>query len=602
MSSTLQCPSRVLGIPSERSLIVNVGEPYGSTQALVLMPDGTFAGLKSSDPWGGLVLGQPTPVRTCGPSQNAAQSSEQQASRIFSDICSACWDPYSGCVYAARLGSASREGPGLVRLSVEGAATTITAQTNQAEEGGGSGRGATLQCYRVASDGLGCLYLLSGARLHRLHLPAAWQAAPSGVARFADAAWCRGDAGEPEQQGLGQGGLEQGGAERQPRDQQDVRGPAADAVPTVELQVAPLPCGPIDRHLSAVAYDPVSRSLVLCTSTAVYRLPVEGLGAATGGEAVQEPVLIAGRKAEERGEEQSRDGVGTEARFSCIVGLAVDGAGGAWVLDLCYLADPMVIRLVHVHLDSGRVTTVPAGLTFSEYSWSLAILRNGCLALMPYDRPELLLLHLGLTPQWSGPAHGTLPADLGGLLDRQPDGSADVEVEVGGQVFVAHRQVLAARSLYFRQRLDPEAGFADGGAPRLSLPDADPAVFGAVLRFMYTDSAGPVPPKMLQPVGELADRLLLPGLCAQVGSQLLWRVSLETVVGLLLWAEQRSGSFGPLLGGLKEWVLDNTGPESGRLLPPEQALRLMRDSPALALQLLYTGRAEGREHKRRRPE
>ncbi len=127
----------------------------------------------------------------------------------------------------------------------------------------------------------------------------------------------------------------------------------------------------------------------------------------------------------------------------------------------------------------------------------------------------------------------------------------------------------------------------------------DPAAFGAVLRFMYTDSAGPVPP---EPLGELADRLLLPGLCAQVGSQLLGRVCAESVVGLLLWVEQRSGSFGALLGGLKEWVLDNTGPESGLLLPAEEALRLMSECPRLALQFLYTGRTEGREHKRRRQE
>lgn len=89
-------------------------------------------------------------------------------------------------------------------------------------------------------------------------------------------------------------------------------------------------CGAhIDWRLLSVAYDPTSRSLVLCTCSAVYRLPVEGLGAAAP-KTVHQLELVAGAE----GEDGHLDGVG--ALFNHIWAVAVDGTGTAWVLD--YLA------------------------------------------------------------------------------------------------------------------------------------------------------------------------------------------------------------------------------------------------------------------------
>ncbi len=505
----------------------------------------------------------PTDIRICEPKTLATSDRVAQPRLV-----SICWDAYTGHAFAV-------VGRAMVRLSEQGEATVVAGHPTEAGRLDGSGLSARFTCCNeILSDGQGCLYVIDQHELRRLQLPSTLGPSPSGAA-----------------------------------------GTAARASPGGEVRVTTVGCGHLDGRLRRGAYDAASRCLVLCTRTAVCRLPVAGLGAAAPG-ALHKTVLVAGK----RGSAGSgfKDGVGKAARFRCIRSVAVDNSGTAWILDRDrelsgYGSDSeeeekLLGSIYGSHLrrvdPSGAVTTVwDAGRCTCA-----AVLRNGCLALLQPGDKEMRLVQLGLADSWGGPrprsiVPGTLSSDLGELLDRQPDGSADVEVEVGRQVFAAHRSVLAARSPYFRQRLDPGAGFADGRAPRLSLPDADPAAFGAVLRFMYTDSAGPVPPELLQPVGELADRLLLPGLCAQVGSQLLGRVCAESVVGLLLWAEQRSGSFGALLGGLKEWVLQHNEPEAGRLLPDEDVLRLMRESPELALQLLQHRRADGEgDTKRRRKE
>ncbi len=290
------------------------------------------------------------------------------------------------------------------------------------------------------------------------------------------------------------------------------------------------------------------------------------------------------------------DGRGPHARFRGILGLVVDGCGCAYVTDYNEAANSTAVRWV---APDGTVVTLVSHL---EGIWGYpAILPNGYLALCSRGGSQLMVLDLGLTPNAcdaaaaataaaSSPAPHTLASDLGELLDRQPDGTANVTVEVGGQAFAAHRGVLAARSPYFRQRLDPGAGFADGGAQRLSLPDADPAAFGVVLRYMYTDSVGAIAEGLLQHVGELADRLLLPGLCEEVGTQLLAGVSEDNVVSLLLWADQRSGSFGALLAGLKEWFVVRKDAVAGRDLTSIR--RLMVESPDLAVELYHSPRQE----------
>ncbi len=583
-----------LSSPAEVTSVVPAGDREDGTRAFVFTKDGSMMKLQSSAPWdAGLSLSQPTPVRVVAPPAEVAAAADLPPLAIRY----ACWDAFSGCVYAA-------VGKAVMRVSEDGHATVIKGHLDH------MGEIYECLCLRgIWSDGEGCLYVLrlsisSQHILDKLQLPALWcSMPPSGATNgAAPSSGCSNEGAQQQQQGQQQ----------------------ADT----EVQVS---SSPIDDFVG-LAVDPTSRNMVVCSETAVYRIQKpgavrseEGLQTGPAGAGTQQgaragagaglvaaaanvPAMVAGSE----GTSEYADGVGSVARFSKFAGIAVDGEGIAWVLDSYCETEPdeadgggdmracSCTRLRRVDLSTGEVTTIDAApLTWNRHSFnSITVLANGCLVLSD-GSCTVTLLQLGLRPPWAGPGlitgpSYTLAADLGALLERQPDGSADVEVEVGGQVFAAHRSVLAARSPYFRQRLDPGAGFADAGAARLSLPDADPHAFAAVLRYLYTDSAGPLAHDLLQPVGELADRLLLPGLCAQVGRQLLGRVGLENVVGLLLWAEQRAGSYGALLGGLKEWFLRHHSPDQGRVMPDGEVMRLMRESPGLALQLLYHRRVDGR--------
>ncbi len=619
--------------------VVSLGYDNGAAYALVFLATPLMFKFRFSTK---CIKSGPTPIRIREPKEHATPDLHENL-----QFHSACWDSYTNCVFAA-LGYA------VVRVAENGDATVVAGHptrqgTFTAQEGclDGTGLHARFQarrnCNDLVSDGEGCLYLLDSGRLRRLQLPAAWRAAATeGDGAAVAAQWGfpgaeeeeneedEEDEEDKEQQQQQQGGDAAGSsaAKQAPAAGVPAMGPRPRPLPAGEVVVTTVCCGALDRRLRWQAYDPASRSLVLCTRRAVYRLPVAGLGAASH---VHDPVLVAGNVA--RRWVHSADGVGTEAHFIWIEGVAVDGTGSAWTLesDMDPFRDPerrspddselseVELDLIELQLrrvrPNGKVTTVAEsekwrggrddGPNYAMFGSAPTILHNGWLAVVSRYEEGVLLVQMGLTPPGVAaaagpsprdpcPAAGTLSSDLGELLDRQPDGSTDVEVEVGGQVFAAHRTVLAARSPYFRQRLDPGAGFADAGGPRLSLPDADPGAFAAVLRYMYTDSAGPVPPELLQPVGELADRLLLPGLCAQVGSQLLGRVCAESVVGLLLWAEQRS-SFEVLLSGLKEWFTTFCVPQRGGILSLEELGRLQRESPSLAQELLPGGEQVGHE-------
>ncbi|KAG2500326.1 hypothetical protein HYH03_001902 [Edaphochlamys debaryana] len=191
------------------------------------------------------------------------------------------------------------------------------------------------------------------------------------------------------------------------------------------------------------------------------------------------------------------------------------------------------------------------------------------------------------------PPCGSLHADMGALLDRQPDGTADLTLVVGDRRFPVHRAILGARSPYFRQRL--EGGFADGAAAELSLPDADPDAFALVLRWLYTGAVD-IPSALAPAVAELADRLLLPELCSDAQAVVLSGVSAETVVGCLLWAEGLGGSFAPLLSQLKAWCAEHG--EEVVATAPESLEQLSARNPKLAAGLMAD--LLGRSPKQRR--
>ncbi|KAG2500405.1 hypothetical protein HYH03_001976 [Edaphochlamys debaryana] len=184
-------------------------------------------------------------------------------------------------------------------------------------------------------------------------------------------------------------------------------------------------------------------------------------------------------------------------------------------------------------------------------------------------------------PAPASPPRRTRHADMGALLDAQPDGTADLTLVVGSRRFPVHRAILIARCDYFRQRL--EGGFADGAAAELNLPDADPAALELLLRCIYTGAVG-IPAALAAAVAELADRLLLPELCSDAQAAVLSGITAETVVGSLLWAERLGGSFSGLLSSLKAWYLEHH--EEVQEAAPDGLKRLSVESPDLMVELV----------------
>ncbi|KAG2500379.1 hypothetical protein HYH03_001953 [Edaphochlamys debaryana] len=293
-----------------------------------------------------------------------------------------------------------------------------------------------------------------------------------------------------------------------------------------------------------------------------------------GAGAAAAPVLLAGRE----GVRGTADGRGEEASFEDIFSLTVDAGGNIIVADIPQ--DTTVVRRV---APDGTVTTLAR---LEEGLHRPAILPNGYLALCNCNEPSLLVLDLGLNPPPllppapAGPPRRTLHADMGALLDAQPDGTAGLTLVVGGRRFPVHRAVLIARCDYFRSQL--EGGFADGVAAELSLPDADPAAFELLLRFVYTGAVD-MPSALALAVAELADRLLLPELCSDAQAVVLSGVSAETVVGDLLRAVRLGASFSGVLSSLKAWYLEHhdevhTGAPA--------SLERLAESPRLMAELL----------------
>ncbi len=337
----LRCVTSTLADHGQRQALLFAVDPH------FIRLDISFAPSNSVSPV--VSLGEKVPIRVREPPHLVPPNPEAQQ-----NVFDACWDAYSGSVYAIM-------GDAVVRVSEDGDATVVAGHPTARGRGDGEGLLARFQfCTCITADEEGCLYVLETGRLRRLQLPAAWRAAQPGAADAAAATEAAPQGGSEQQQQQGQQ------RQRQQGQRGTGSGPAAE-----QVQVATILVGVV---LRTVAHDPASRSLVLCSDTTVYRLPVEGLGAAAAG-AAREPVLLAGSEVDEEGE--LRDGVGPEARFGNIVGVAVDGTGTAWVLEyfirgLLHRAQPdgsddsddenlnEGTRLRRVD-PSGRVETVPAG-------------------------------------------------------------------------------------------------------------------------------------------------------------------------------------------------------------------------------------------------
>ena len=363
--------------------------------------------------------------------------------------------------------------------------------------------------------------------------------------------------------------------------------------------------------------------LTFHTRTAVYRLPLSAT--ASGGGAT--PQLLAGQESE-RGAARV-DGSGADARFHHLssAGLQVNADGRLLLLDLDSTADVTRLRLV---APGGTVSTV-TGVELAGRWVDLVILPNGYLAAReiaqvqsdgdldedemaePYwESKRVAVIATSFTPlalvataAAAGPPPRSLPADLGALVEdaQQPGGGgavADLVIRVGERRFHCHRAILSARCDYFKHRLAGDA-FEDARAAELELPDADPDTFALLLRWLYTGGAD-ILPKQARGVAELADRLLLPELCARALDVLFASVDAGSIVDSLLWAagcceaHGGGGAFDQLLLRLKRWYVERAA--EVRAAARDSLRALMTQQPDLMLELMEA--SEQRAVKRAR--
>ncbi|XP_020189970.1 BTB/POZ and MATH domain-containing protein 2-like [Aegilops tauschii subsp. strangulata] len=142
----------------------------------------------------------------------------------------------------------------------------------------------------------------------------------------------------------------------------------------------------------------------------------------------------------------------------------------------------------------------------------------------------------GLTPTGTVVPLSELHQQLAVVLWESKEG-VDVEIEVGGETFAAHRWMLAARSPAFKAELALTTA-----TNRLHIDDMDAAVFKAMLLFIYTDAL----PKelelatMAKPLLVAADRYKLERLKLICEEELCGHIGVQSVAAMLALAEQNS--------------------------------------------------------------
>ncbi|KAF6993770.1 hypothetical protein CFC21_010610 [Triticum aestivum] len=137
------------------------------------------------------------------------------------------------------------------------------------------------------------------------------------------------------------------------------------------------------------------------------------------------------------------------------------------------------------------------------------------------------------------------PSDLGEhfreLLEKEEE--ADVVFEVEGEVFPAHKIVVAGRSPVFKAQLF--GPMSDRAKQRITVEDMQPAVFKALLHFIYTDSLpsmekldGDEGKEMVKHLLVAADRYAMERMKVMCESILCKSLDVENVTATLALADQ----------------------------------------------------------------
>ncbi|KAJ3686367.1 hypothetical protein LUZ61_015531 [Rhynchospora tenuis] len=177
----------------------------------------------------------------------------------------------------------------------------------------------------------------------------------------------------------------------------------------------------------------------------------------------------------------------------------------------------------------------------------------------------------------SGLPSDSLIEQLGDLLKSQ--NISDVTFEVDGEIFNAHRVVLAARSPVFMAELF--GPMVEANKKCIKLEGMMAEVFKDLLHYIYTDKIQDVGTKFNQRLLEAADRYALDGLRKICEDRLCRDITLDTVLSSLGLADQHN------CGRLLDYCLNFAAkPENLlQLTLRQQYLELMKNSPSVFAKL-----------------
>ncbi|TVU41003.1 hypothetical protein EJB05_14491, partial [Eragrostis curvula] len=184
------------------------------------------------------------------------------------------------------------------------------------------------------------------------------------------------------------------------------------------------------------------------------------------------------------------------------------------------------------------------------------------------------------------PSGSGLHADLGSLVETKE--GADVDLEVCGELFSAHKLVLAARSPVFKADFFGPA--KEESTSYIRIGDINPEAFKALLHYMYTDTLPESMPLNSREEGAVlaegllmaADRYELKELKLLIEDKMCKNIDVSTVLPMLALAEQHQ------CGKLKKMCLEFIASDKNTraTMALDDVERLARSHPSIVKEVI----------------
>ncbi|XP_046455347.1 speckle-type POZ protein B-like [Daphnia pulex] len=171
-----------------------------------------------------------------------------------------------------------------------------------------------------------------------------------------------------------------------------------------------------------------------------------------------------------------------------------------------------------------------------------------------------------------------LVAQLEELYDNMK--FSDITVNVRGRRFQAHKNILATRSTVFAAMFEHPT--KENLTHQVEIKDVDPAVFGEILRYIYTGRLSEsTMRKMSAGILAAADKYLLEQLKMECETQLIHRMSAENCLELLLITDEHHPAF-----HLKKYAVEFFRRFSGEVMATDEWEKTEKSHPELCLTIL----------------